>query len=602
MGAFAQAGALDGNFSGDGKADIDFSEGDGTGSAIAQGPNGDIYVAGHLTLPAVGDLIPTRYMGAIVRMNQDGSLDNGFSGNGRLLFDFYGRDIDEMPWTRFRSITVQPDGKLVVVGETAQDVGVTSTSPTRFGIARFTSAGNLDTDFSDDGLGTFDFNAGAECRPWDVAIQNNGKIVVAGWTRISSSSTSEINFAVARLGANGGLDPNFTDDGRVQVDFGSHDAYAHALAIQSDDKIVLAGTFDNSASSSIMAVARLQINGLLDNTFGTSGKYLHGNSDSYYDNAWDVGIDGSGRAVVVGEYSSSSGTGDVQPILFRLNTNGTSEGEYSFTPPQGNGGGLRALAFQCDGKIVVSGYSVDTDDDEDFMVARINTNGSLDNTFATNGMNTSAFGYGNDWASGIAVRSSDQYITIAGSATWEDGDVRFGIARYQVETGIVPPAPTITFNAGECEMTASGSGTFEWYHNGVQLSGNGNTIHASEVGPYWVYVTSPNGCTSLAGSYTLSQPCDVGIDEPAQAVYHVSAYPNPVQDNVTVAYTLAAGTELGIHLQDVLGRPVATLLPPTRMAAGEQRRTLQLPATLAHGNYLLVFSTPEGRSTVRVTK
>lgn len=608
VGAFGQAGELDDNFDADGKATVLFSTGDVSGYATLIAPDGDIYVAGTLTSPVFPGAPEERQI-ALARLNADGSLDMGYDDDGKVLGNFSGYNYSEV-----RGMARQSDGKIVVVGNAASS-GVGSIGIQRFGIARFNTDGTPDTDFSTDGSTTVQFNTDAECRAWDVAIQNDGKIVVAGWTNVNDDPESELNFAVARLNANGSLDNSFSSNGMVQVDFGSYDSYAHSIALQNDDKIVLAGTYDyhntNNQLASFMVVARLTPTGLLDSSFDGTGQYQYGTSTSTSDNAWDLSIQDDGHITVVGERRNADGSGYMQPLLIRVtSTGGTGVGTTQFNTPQGQGGGLRAVWQQCDGKLMASGYSVDQDNDEDFLVARIYSWGGLDNTFSGDGMTTAPFGYGNDVARGIAVRSSDQYITIAGSATLEDDVVGFGIARYQVETGIVPPAPTITFNEDECELTATGSGTFNWQNELIPFPplwtsyATGNPVTVSEPDDYRVRVTAPNGCVSpWSATFTLEEPCIIdAIHEATVPVYHVSAYPNPVQDNVTVSYTLAAGTELGIHLQDVLGRQVATLLSPTHMAAGEQRRSLQLPPSLAHGNYLLVFSTPEGRSTVRVTK
>lgn|GEM_PF-5918287 len=448
-----------------------------------------------------------------------------------------------------------------------------------------------------------------------MVIQSDGKIVVAGWTNVDEDDDSETNFAVLRLNTNGSLDNSFNSNGKLQVDFGTYDSYAHALAIQDDGKIVVAGTYDYSDGDSKMVVARLNPNGALDNTFSGDGKYQHTTSETTIDNAWDVLIDANDRIVVGGERSNSNGSGYIKPLMIRLGTTGaldpgfSGDGELSFSTSQDHGGGLRELKLQCDGKIMASGYAVDADDDEDMLLARITSSGSLDDTYSGDGMATLGFGVGNDVARSLTVRGSDQFITVAGTAIVDGGASAFGVGRFRAESGIVPPAPTISFDADECELSASGSGTFSWQN---ELSpfvwspyATGNPVSATAVDDYRVRVTATNGCVSPWSSvFELEEPCvpEVGIEEVEGAVYDITAYPNPLSGAVTVKFSLQGATDMRIELHDMLGRNVAILLPTMHMAAGEQTRTLAVPSDLASGNYLLVIGGEAGRATLHIVK
>lgn len=520
-GSFGQAGTLDPDFSADGYTTINWSEGDVSGAASALDANGDIYVAGTLSVPPVGS-VPAQRRIAIVRLNADGGLDPGFSGNGRLLAEF---TTSGFSWSFVRAMAIQADGKIIVVGEAAVALTGGGQSTHQFGVARFNSNGTPDTDFSGDGLATVSFIDDAQCRPWDVVVQSDGKILVAGWTNTTTDDDSELNFAVLRLNATGSLDNSFSSDGKVQVDFGVYDSYAHAVEVQSDGKIVLAGTYDYSDGDSKMVVARLNASGTLDNTFSDDGKYQYTSSSTTIENAWAVAIDADNRVLVAGQWQNSDGSGYIQPTLIRLGTTGaldngfSSNGEFHFTGPQGHGAGIRKLDIQCDGKIMATGYSVDTDDDEDMLLARITSGGELDDNFSSDGLVTLAFGFGNDIARGVSILSSDQYITIAGTAGAEDDATDFGVARYRTEAGIVPPAPTITFNEAECELTASGPGTFQWENEIIPFPPTwftyaiGNPVAVSAADDYRVRVTAPNGCVSpWSAVFELEQPCTMVVD------------------------------------------------------------------------------------------
>ena len=135
-------------------------------------------------------------------------------------------------------------------------------------VASLAQAGSLDLSLGDSGIITTNIiriskNSGGNA----TAIQSDGKILVAGYhegTKCdpNSGNSSDDDILLVRYNTNGSLDATFGNDGIVSTDLGSNDA-ANAIGIQSDGKIVVAGT------SGILV--RYNTNGSLDTTFGTSG-------------------------------------------------------------------------------------------------------------------------------------------------------------------------------------------------------------------------------------------------------------------------------------------------------------------------------------------
>ena len=162
---------------------------------------------------------------AVARYNSNGTLDTSFDGDGKLTTDFGGSDY-------VSGMAIQADGKIVVAGGSNSD----------FAVARYNSNGTLDTSFDGDGKLTTDF------RGYDLAntmaIQADGKILVAGG--------SDSDFAVARYNSNGTLDTSFDGDGKLRINFSDGYDFANSMAIQTDGRIVLAGT-----NSRDFALARL---------------------------------------------------------------------------------------------------------------------------------------------------------------------------------------------------------------------------------------------------------------------------------------------------------------------------------------------------------
>jgi uncharacterized delta-60 repeat protein len=172
--------------------------------------------------------------------------------------------------------------------------------------------GNLDTTFDGDGLVTTNFAAAAEAR--GLAIQGDGKIVVAG--RVDAPGSRD--FALARYNTDGSLDPALDTDGKVTTDFDAGLDFGYAVAIQADGKIVTAGYADVSGSRDF-ALARYNPDGSLDTAFDGDGKVTTDFAGSA-DVAWGMVIQGDGKIVVAG-LADVSGTGDF--ALARYNPDGS---------------------------------------------------------------------------------------------------------------------------------------------------------------------------------------------------------------------------------------------------------------------------------------
>jgi len=170
---FNTNGSLDASFSGDGKQTTDFFGGSDFANGVALQGNGKIVAAGSTTASSAG------FAFALARYNPNGTLDTGFSGDGKQTTGFGGAA---------RGVAVQGDGKIVAVGNSGSPV---DPSVRDFALARYNPNGLLDTTFSGDGKQTTNFGGRDEAN--GVAIQSDGKIVAAGLGLDGSS-----DFALAR--------------------------------------------------------------------------------------------------------------------------------------------------------------------------------------------------------------------------------------------------------------------------------------------------------------------------------------------------------------------------------------------------------------------
>ncbi|WP_327593710.1 calcium-binding protein [Streptomyces chartreusis] len=206
-------GSLDTGFDGDGRVTTTFAGGGATAFDVALQSDGKIVAAGR-----AGYNYPANASDfALARYNGDGSLDTGFDADGRVTTAFADADV-------IGGVALQSDGKIVVSGFSDFD----------FALARYNPTGTLDSSFSGDGKVTTDFGSGTLDRGSDLALQSDGKIVVAGM--------SQAEFAVARYNPDGNLDSGFGTGGKVTTDVanGFFDT-AGAVALQPDGKIVASG-------------------------------------------------------------------------------------------------------------------------------------------------------------------------------------------------------------------------------------------------------------------------------------------------------------------------------------------------------------------------
>ena len=270
-----------------------------------------------------------------------GDLDPGFGEAGKVTTDFAGG------FDQAHDVAIQADGKAVVVGATNSNPFDINSSDD-FALARYEVGGSLDQSFGDGGKVTTDF-ADSFDQAEAVAVQDDGKVVVAGVTESGSG-----DFALARYAPDGTLDQDFGNGGKVRTDFGGSDL-AYALALQSDGKAVVAGFSNIGDPSRDFALARYDTDGTLDQDFGNGGKV---------------------RTDFVG-------------------------GESPDTPDSAN-----AVTIQPDGKIVAAGYADNNQAfaSQDFALARYETDGALDPDFGNDGKVMTDLGYDSEGASGLVVQ------------------------------------------------------------------------------------------------------------------------------------------------------------------------------------------------------
>jgi uncharacterized delta-60 repeat protein len=371
-----------------GALDLNFDPGSGADdavSAIALQPDGKVIIGGPFT---TFNGVPRH---RIARLNANGSLDLSFNPGQGADYNVY-------------AAAVQADGKVLIAGGFNSVNGMPRTH-----LARLNSDGSLDTGF----------NPHLDLWVIALAVQPDGKIVIGGYFTTVNGVTRH---RVARLGADGSLDISFAPAP------GADPMHVTCVAVQSDGKIVLGGVFERVNGVARSRIARLNADGSLDTGFDPGF-----GPDSTVNS---VALQPDGKVVLGGHFANINGI--TRRGIARLNADGSLD--TAFDPSTGmdhaDAPAVHALAIQPDGKVLTAGWFERVNGAPRTHLARLNPDGSLDETFAAD-IEVSG------WGSGLqaVVLQPDGKVLIAGSLTAVNGVWRKGIAR--LNNDIVVPTPFV---------------------------------------------------------------------------------------------------------------------------------------------------------------
>src|SRR6266540_1580324 len=339
---FAQPGALDKSFGKGGKVTTGFGSVEEVAGGAAIQADGKIVQAG-----TIGQTESARGLGiALVRYNRNGTLDNSFNGDGKVMTSIRGYDDGGL------DVAIHEDGKIVVGGFSANSFD------RDFAVVRYNTDGTLDKTFSGNGKVTTDFGIYHDAC-YAAAIQPDGKILAAGY----SYQGRYPEFALVRYNKDGSLDKSFDGDGKTTTDIGIYDDGAYSIALQTDGKILVGGTSDGD-----FALVRYNPDGSLDSSFVEDVKVI------YNGIAYSVAIQPNSKIVVAGESSFNDST-FYDFILLRYNTNGSLDssfdGDGKVTTDFSSFDAASSIIFTPKGKIVATGKSYR--DSATFAVAQYNS-------------------------------------------------------------------------------------------------------------------------------------------------------------------------------------------------------------------------------------
>jgi uncharacterized delta-60 repeat protein len=303
--------------------------------------------------------------------------------------------------------------------------------------AAYAAAGALDPGFGGgDGKITPDISARGDFAA-AVAIQTDGKIVVAG---SAAYDTTDPKWALARYNADGTIDKSFGGDGKVFTNFTGGEDAVYGLAIQPDRKIVAAGDAGLRTGNSKFALARYDIDGTLDPSFGGGDGKVRTNFSTGDDPVSSLALQLSGEIVVVG--GAAQNRANPKVAVARYLSDGTLDPDFSangkvITDLSARKDYANAVALQNAGKIIVGGLAAVSGSRASFELIRYRDDGSLDTSFSGNGKLTTNFTARDDSVQGIVVRS-DLDIVAGGIAGSGGSNAKFALAYYHPDGTLDP--------------------------------------------------------------------------------------------------------------------------------------------------------------------
>ena len=272
----------------------------------------------------------------IARLNTNGSYDNTFNVGSGTNGDVNG-------------LVIQSDGKVIIGGYFTSYDGNSSNF-----IVRINTDGSYDN--------TFNIGTGFNNAVRKLILQPDGKIVVVG--DFSDFNGTPCGY-IARLNSDGSLDGTFT----TGIGFNNS---PFTLILQSDLKIVIVGGFNNYDGTSCNGIVRLNPDGTPDTT------YITNTGLGFPGGAYAIAIQTDGKVIVAGSFNQYNGT-SIGNNIVRINTDGT----YDATLVTGSGFSSQVTTVKIDstGKILVGGYFTSYNGNSSNRFVRLNTNGSFDSTF-----------------------------------------------------------------------------------------------------------------------------------------------------------------------------------------------------------------------------
>jgi uncharacterized delta-60 repeat protein len=512
---------------------------------------------------------------SFVLFAQTGVIDSTFGTNGFAYVadpEFEGLEV--------RTMVVQPDGKVLVLGNTR------GLKKTRFVLSRFLANGMVDREFGHEGLAYLSIGYTEQAAATGLAIEGDGKILAAGYVHYKNMRNELV---VARWNQDGTIDKSFGSHGSLITNYDNKlhiDAYT--IHVQPDGKILMAG-----CNWGQFTLLMLDKKGNYDPDFGDNGMVMTAFSNRY-DCAHAMAIQKDGKIVLAGTYTETNGHASTDFALVRYHPSGAIDSTFGIDgvvkdtmPEISNFVSYMAFAnsivIQPDGKMVANGNT---------LARRYLPNGIRDDSFGKKGEILTGIYNMEAHGSSICLQS-DGKILVAGNSSNSFKGLISGLAVVN------------RFNTDGTLDKSFGDGGHWFVQTDSILLFKGASVAAL-----------PDGKILLAGSASKPGQGKERINKifltrilTAWNLGELDFSQNPVcttpkhfkQDNY-IDYTLKNSETLTIQLFDKHGKPVITFIDHELQEPGTHREKIELPDELTDGEYFLTFTAPEGKVSMYILK
>lgn len=501
------------------------------------------------------------------------NLDASFSGNGFDKIQFL--PASGIPTWDGQKVVIDNDQNIYSIGIESPNFDVAHPV-----IAKYNPNGVLDTTYGGDGKTEINPFPSFFSDPIEVFVQSNGKIVGIIDHTDYVGGADYLESTIFRQIPNGGLDLSYGNNGYISIDTPMSISTVHCATMLSDDKIILVGSEVNSTlSNNKFAIARLKTNGDFDSSFATNGVYVHPVYNSNFMYAFDVNTMPGGEILVTTGHPSIPGYN-----ILKFNSNGQLDTTFQ------NQGILniplydtiaypRTILSLSNGKFLVFSeefFPAANPTNYHEIVRRYNTDGSLDGSFGNNGSKIVSFSNfdHNTWFSKYKLYNG--YFYVAGSDT--------------------------TYHLKVCRLDSLCNVDLSYGDNGysyLTTGSNGGSDVAIQNDGKAVVVGSGN---SYVWTARFLADLSVGLIEWNNPAIDAWVYPNPVNHQAQLKFSLLEDEKIMVLLQDMQGKTVQTFYEQYPAVMGENTLRLDFNAQIPSGMYFLQIQSTQGNYTIKVVK
>ncbi|HRI61342.1 MAG TPA: T9SS type A sorting domain-containing protein [Saprospiraceae bacterium] len=486
--------------------------------------------------------------------------------------------------------------------------------------------------------------------PQEQAIQPDGKILVAGYGK--SALNQDFDGILYRINSDGKVDLSFGTDGYLQIDIdGTEDAiesigvlpdnkilillesnhriifirtlsdgtydpdfgnegvlladtdpteFGYDMQIQSDQKILMVGYQQVQANLNKGVVRRFNADGSPDTSFGTNGYVSVVIDPAINLELYDCTIQPDGKLIATGPYGSGNNSGF--PII-RLNTDGSfdntfsSDGKYlKILGTSVRDAVAYCIAVQSDGKIFVGG-NAPTALESAMAVVSVNKNGGANGTFGNFGTKKiviTGFASAND-----IVIQPDGKLLLGGYCFLSQTTTGFVSARLET-SGAVDTTYGLSSPQGVFVSFLSGEAFDVQILTNLDLQPDGRLV-----GMGWLNKTVNLNLDQPAKCVIFRSLMDILVEttEPNPVVHDVNIFPNPVTGElVTLEYELDKPQTISASLYDLNGTAVAKFCSNEYRMTGKNREQFYVSPDLPAGTYFVVLFGEDGIRTIKISK